>query len=76
MTHVHIERGADASSTKVLVDGFDLTPHLYATPFNIMFHKDPDQPPAVMLSIAADEGITVDLPEAIILALRETEVEV
>jgi hypothetical protein len=70
MTHIQIHMAM--GEVEVLVDGFDLTPHILAEGFAVemgdVFHK-----PSKVDLVRVAKTLDVDLPEGILKAVRQDE---
>lgn len=68
MTHIEIRIAA--ADTKVLVDGFDLTPHLLAEGFSIEPGSALD-PTTMVHCVLVANSLDVDLPEGVLYVERQ-----
>ena len=71
-THIQIHMGRDKA--QVLVDGFDLTPHVLAEGVRVDVGDRIDQPSVVHLRLAADV-LDIDLPEGILASVLHDDAE-
>lgn len=73
MTHVQFSNSpGDPERFKIVVDGVDLSMAVLRRGFRIETTEDDFAPPSVTMIVGADV-LEVDLPEAVIVALREQE---
>lgn len=75
MAHVQIRSGDNGPMTlKVIVDGVDLTDHVYTEGFGLVqVGEDPEFRAWGVRMVIAAETLDVDLPDAVVQALRASE---
>ena len=76
MTHVQIRNHPTMDGHQILVDGHDLSTAVLADSLRVTAVGSPTGPDEIRVSITiAADTLDVDLPEAVIQAMREAEDE-
>lgn len=73
MAHVQIKVPADnGDAVSIIIDGVEMNRHILAEGFAVNFGKNPEDEVSVSMRMAATP-LEIDLPEAVIVALRASD---